>query len=137
MNNNFIMAGQLIRSTKGSAGYDIILPDEIVIKPDEERMIDTQVQIKLQDNCFGLITARSSLYGRTGCIIVNAPAIIDSDYNGVEDVVRLHVKNLSNKTVKFEKRDRIAQLVILPFGKFANEKEPKAYRNGGIGSTGR
>ena len=35
MEDNYIMSGNVRRSTKGSAGYDIIMTNYIVINPDE------------------------------------------------------------------------------------------------------
>lgn len=135
MEDNYIMSGNVRRSTKGSAGYDIIMPNDIVIKPDEERLIPTDLIINLRSGCFGLVTARSSLYSRTGCIIVNTPAIIDSDYNN--DDVKIHIKNLSKEEVLLKAGERIAQIVIVPFELFQNEIPPINERKGGIGSTGK
>ena len=136
MNKNYIVAGILTRSTKGSAGYDISLPCDILIKPDEVRIVQTDVKVNIRNNCFGLIAARSSLYNRTGCIIINSPSIVDSDYIGDEDLVHIHIKNISNKEVFLNKGDRIAQLCIIPYETFCNEEVPTKDRQGGHGSTG-
>lgn len=137
MSKNYIVSGNIYRSTKGSAAYDIMMPDDIIIKPDEVRLLETHVAVSIREGCFGQLTARSSLFQNTGCILLNSPAIIDSDYNGEEDSIKIHIKNMSNKSVEIKAGERLAQLVIIPFEKFVNEVEPTKERKGGLGSTGK
>lgn len=143
------------RATHGSAGYDIVAPNDVTIHPNQEVLIDTG--LKITENDFPvfhaivgepggepsrlmispleyvlLVFPRSS-YGRDyGFRFLNTVSVIDSDYR---DTIKLLIT--VNRTINIKKGDRIAQFIIFPFCVFADEKRPVKERNGGLGSTGR
>lgn len=128
--------------TKGSdeaAGYDLYSASEFSIEiPRHETVkIDTGIAVEIPKGCFGAIFARSGLATKKGLRPANAVGVIDSDYRG-PIIVALY--NDSNITQYVEEKERIAQLVIIPYKEvdfeIVDELDDTERGNGGFGSTG-
>jgi len=64
--------------------------------------------------------------------------IIDQDYCGPEDEIKIQMMNISKKKVKIEKGERIAQALLVKIARpNLIEKKIRAKSRGGFGSTGR
>jgi len=98
------------RATSQSAGLDLYSTEDIIIKPQETKVIHTGISMQLPVFHFGQICDRSSMAISNVKVL---GGIIDSDYMG-EIKVLLH--NLS-PTVDFKvERDmKVAQMIIIPF----------------------
>ena len=87
---------------------------------------------------FFLLVPRSSTPIKKGLLIPNGIGVIDQDYCGDEDEVKLLVHNFTDAPVTVERGDRIAQAGFVPVERATwNEVEhmPEKSR-GGFGSTG-
>uniref|UniRef100_A0A670ZLP5 dUTPase-like domain-containing protein n=1 Tax=Pseudonaja textilis TaxID=8673 RepID=A0A670ZLP5_PSETE len=101
-------------ATRGSAGIDLILQEEVnFIFPGEVQVVPSQLSGPLPQNYVGLVLPRSSM-SKKGIFVI--PGVIDSDYTGII-------------YVQFP-----AQLLHLPYFVPAGE-EPKERGEGGFGST--
>jgi dUTP pyrophosphatase len=80
-----------------------------------------------------MIVSRSGLAIREGLIVLNAPGIIDADYNN-EMCVILH--NTSSATRRILHKDRIAQIIFMANDAPLDESIRSA-RTSGFGSTGK
>ena len=124
-----------------SAGLDLYAvcdgSTNIEIFPGETKKVGTGIAIEIPEGFFGGIFARSGLSTKKGLRPANCVGVIDSDYRG-EIIVPLH--NDSDIPRVINDRDRIAQLIILPY----LQVEPLEVENlsmthrdvGGFGSTG-
>ena len=125
-------------ATDGSAGLDLMAAERQRMLPGERRLVRTGFSIALPEGCEGQIRPRSGLAARLGLTVLNAPGTIDPDYRGE---IKVLLVNLGSEPVDIEPGDRIAQLVVAPFGRVnAVEVEmlPDTSRGaGGFGSTGR
>lgn len=73
-------------------------------------MLPTGVSLALPDGYAAFVHPRSGLAARCGVALVNAPGTVDAGYRGEIKVI---VVNLDpRETVRFERFDRIAQLVV-------------------------
>lgn len=122
--------------TKEAAGCDLACDfPHIEIPPNAYMPIPTGVQIAIPPGYFGLMKERSSI-GKMGCFIL--AGIIDSDYRG--ELLML-LRNSSSNFVRFNRGDRIANLIILPYVRatfFPNTALPASDRGeAGFGSTGK
>ena len=125
---------QPLRSTKGSAGYDIFSPHDIIIKPGEEVMIDSGVKIILNNNLVALMYPRSSLCLKRGLRLTNSVGVIDSDFR---QSIKIPLYNFSGKEVEIKKGEKLVQIVVTEFVTADDEDENElGERTGGIGSTG-
>ncbi|AKU90030.1 dUTP diphosphatase [Vulgatibacter incomptus] len=99
-------------ATAGSAGLDLRADVEVHLSPGERKLVPTGIAIQLPDGFEGQVRPRSGLALRHGVGMVNAPGTIDADYIGEIGVILV---NHGQEVVRFERGDRIAQLVIARF----------------------
>ena len=126
------------RSTKNSAGYDIRSLDEIVIKPNDSKVIRTGIKCSMNSDEVLLIFDRSSLGFKYDVFLSNNVGVIDSDYyNNSDNEGHICIKliNLGTSDFVINVNDRIAQGIFIKYLTTDNEVEIKNERNGGFGST--
>ncbi len=129
-----------VRKTKGSAGYDLELAEDLTIEPGELGYAKTGLKVKMNSDEALFVYARSSLFKNTNnCLILpNSVGIIDSDYYDsfeTEGQIFIQFYNISNKRVVLKKGERIAQGVFKKVVFVTDESEPVSIRTGGFGST--
>jgi dUTP pyrophosphatase len=71
-------------------------------------------------------------------MVANGVGVIDSDYAGPEDEVRIQVLNISTSDVTINPGDRLAQGIVLPAPRVSWEETTSLRQEtrGGFGSTG-
>ncbi len=129
-----------VRKTKGSAGYDLELAEDLIIQPGELGYAKTGLKVKMNDDETLFVYARSSLFKNTnnGLILPNSVGVIDSDYydsNETEGQIFIQLYNISNKEVIIKKGERVAQGVFKKILFVTDEESPEEVRTGGFGST--
>lgn len=95
-----------VRATELSAGLDIKSAYEVVIPPVGKALIETDIQVKIPNGCYGRLAPRSSLASRHYLDI--GAGVIDSDYRGSLKVL---VFNHHDQEFKVERGMKIAQLI--------------------------
>jgi dUTP pyrophosphatase len=107
---------------------------EIEIYPNEQKLIDTGIAIKIPRGFAGFVYNRSS-QGKKGIVIPHSVGVIDTDYRGT---IKVLLKNISENPFKIQYGDRIAQLVIQPVElvDFKDIWNDTQRGTGGFGSTG-
>jgi len=127
--------------TRDSVGYDICSIETVKILPKTSKLIDTGVIVKLnRKDIFPAVFVRSSLPIKKNLIMLNSVGIIDLDYCGKEDSIKLNLYNIGEKEVVIKKGERIGQIVFLKFEKpeikkVYNIKIFNKNSRGGFGST--
>lgn len=127
------------RGSEYAAGYDLYCyaPSKIKLYPHETIKVKTGISVEFPEGTFGAIFARSGLATNRGLRPANCVGVIDSDYRG-EILVPLH--NDSDEVKTIEPKERIAQLILLPFVEMNFIKVDKLNKTergeGGFGSTG-
>jgi dUTP diphosphatase len=122
----------------GDAGADLRTTESRELKPGERAVLPTGVSVALPEGYAAFVHPRSGLAARCGVALVNAPGTVDAGYRGEIKVI---VVNLDpHEPVRFERFDRIAQLVVqqverVRFQEVA-ELPDSARAEGGFGSTG-
>lgn len=107
------------RATELSAGYDVHAAETIEFYPGEIKLVPLGFILQIQPGTHMKLMLRSSL-GKAGWIMPNSPGIIDSDYCGVEDEVKMLLKApfdysdnlMSNTAYIIEKGQRIGQMML-------------------------
>jgi len=107
---------------------------EIDIYPNEQKLIDTGIAIKIPRGFAGFVYNRSS-QGKKGIVIPHSVGVIDTDYRGT---IKVLLKNISEDPYKIVPGERIAQLVIQPIElvDFKDIWNDSTRGTGGFGSTG-
>lgn len=125
------------RETAGAAGFDLAASADITIAPRSIALVPTGLIIRVPDGYFLAIFARSSTPLKRGLIVANGVGVIDSDYSGPNDEIKVQVYNLTDAPVDVKKGDRLAQGIFLQYAPPEwEEGEPSDKTRGGFGSTG-
>jgi dUTP pyrophosphatase len=126
-----------VRSTSGSAGYDICSAVEIVIPAGKHAMVPTGIAISMPKELEAQIRPRSGLAAKHGIGVLNSPGTIDSDYRGEICIILI---NHGDEDFHIEPGMRIAQMVFAKVTevdfKQTDSLEESARGSGGFGSTG-
>tara|TARA_B100001093_G_C26353937_1_gene811505 strand:- start:199 stop:648 length:450 start_codon:yes stop_codon:yes gene_type:complete len=126
--------------TDGSAGMDLsaFIKEDILIKPNERKIISTGIAISLPQNLEAQVRPRSGLAIKHGITVLNSPGTIDSDYRGEIKVILI---NHSQDDFIVKNQDRIAQVVFSEFIKVSLEEtdnlDETSRGQKGFGSTGK
>jgi dUTP pyrophosphatase len=122
----------------GDAGADLVAAADVELAPGQRAIVPTGLAIALPAGYAAFVHPRSGLAARHGVTIVNAPGTVDAGYRGEIKVTMLNTDVA--RTVRFNRGDRIAQLVIqrVEHARFHEvEVMPGTARGeGGFGSTG-
>jgi dUTP pyrophosphatase len=84
------------------------------------------------------IFARSSTPLKRGLVVANGVGVVDADYCGPADEVKVQLLNVTDQPVSVRRGDRLAQGIVLPAPRIEWEEvaEMPAPTRGGFGSTG-
>jgi dUTP pyrophosphatase len=122
----------------GDAGADLLSAEDVELAPGQRALVGTGVAIALPPGYAAFVHPRSGLAARHGITVVNAPGTVDAGYRGEIKVTLLNTDRA--KPVRFERGDRIAQLVIKRVERAVfhevQELPGSARGDGGFGSTG-
>ena len=130
--------GLPLPATNGAAGFDLAAADDVEVPPHAVRLIGTGLVIAVPDGHFLGIFARSSTPLKRGLIVANGVGIIDADYCGPTDEIKIQVLNVTDAPVRVARGDRLAQAIVLPAPRVEWEEveEMVVPSRGGFGSTG-
>lgn len=126
-----------VRATKHSVCYDFYSPIDYVLKPNETKLIFTNVKATFGKD-EGLFLASTSGLGKKGIILANGIGIIESDYYGNESNdgnLGFLLHNLSEEDYVISVGDKIGQGYFMKFLTVDDELEITTERTGGFGST--
>jgi len=125
-------------ATGGAAGFDLAAAADTEIPPHAIRLVGTGLVIGVPEGHFLGIFARSSTPLKRGLMVANGVGIIDSDYCGPADEIKIQVLNITDAPVTVARGDRLAQGIVLPCPKVEWEEvdEMRVQTRGGFGSTG-
>jgi len=127
-----------VYKTTGAGCFDFHVIEESTIDPAQTKLLRTGLVIQVPTDFVLLIYPRSSLAYKKGLSFPHSVGVIDSDYCGPEDEVKLLVINHSTEPITLTKGDRAGQGKFVPFPR-VNWKEVdsiQAPSRGGFGSTG-
>ncbi|NCC29920.1 MAG: dUTP diphosphatase [Gammaproteobacteria bacterium] len=123
------------RATPEAAGYDLSAAARATLFPGDQQLISTGFAWAIPSGYVGIIKDRSGMASKSR--IYTAAGVIDSDYRGE---VKVLVRNGSDRVVKIEVGDRVAQMLVVPCVidtvEEVAELSETARGAGGFGSTG-
>ncbi len=124
--------------TSGSVGFDIAANENCEIRPEEIKLISTGLIVEVPKGYMLMAVSRSSTPRKKGLLKPHGVGIIDQDYCGPNDELKIQVYNFTDKFVKIEKGERIAQGIFVRVDCFDFEEvsEIRKEDRGGFGSTG-
>jgi dUTP pyrophosphatase len=125
--------------TNEAAGFDLAAAHDVTVAPGEVALVGTGLVIEVPTgHCLGIF-ARSSTPLKRGLMVANGVGIVDPDYAGPTDEVRIQVLNFTTAAVHVKRGDRLAQGILLatPRVEWQEVDQIRAEARGGFGSTGR
>ena len=125
--------------TAGAAGFDLAASVAMTIQPGQVTLVPTGLVIEVPAGYLLGVFARSSTPLKRGLMVANGVGIVDEDYCGPTDEIKIEVYNFTADAVVVQPGDRLAQGLILPVVR-ANWVESDASgraTRGGFGTTGR
>lgn len=126
-----------VYATTGSVGFDLLCREDVEVLPHQIELIPGNVIVRIPAGYFLLLTLRSSTPRRKSLLIPNGVGIIDQDYCGEGDELKVQVLNFSEEAVQVKKGERIAQGLFLPVMRVDWEEVNEVGQGrGGFGSTG-
>ena len=122
------------RAHPTDAGADLFSYENLEIYPNEQKLVDTGIAVKIPHGFAGFVYNRSS-QGKKGITIPHSVGVIDSGYR---DTIKVLLKNIGDDPYKITAGDRIAQLVIqkVELVGFKDIWNDSTRGTGGFGSTG-
>ena len=123
----------------GAAGFDLAASEASIVRPGEVTLIPTGLVIQAPPGYFLAIVARSSTPLKRGLMVANGVGIIDADYCGPTDEVKIEVFNFTQQPVHIARGDRLAQGLFIPVARARWEESTGDLREnsrGGFGATG-
>ncbi len=123
--------------TTGACAFDIAVMEEMVLPPGGRAILPTGLIIQVPEGHALVLAARSS-NAKKGVRLGNGIGIIDQDYHGPNDELKIAVHNFGDQDYKVEKGERIAQGMIVPVvqATFVEQENLANTDRGGFGSTG-
>ena len=125
--------------TAGSVGFDLICRESASIAPHSIVLIPANVIVETPLGYMLMVCLRSSTPRKLGLMMPQGVGIVDNDYCGEEDELKIQVYNFTEEVVNVERGSRIAQAIFVRVGTVEwNEVEQMtATSRGGFGSTDR
>jgi dUTP pyrophosphatase len=122
----------------GAAAFDLSARARVEVAPGEVVLVPTGLVVEVPAGHALLVVARSSLPIRKRLMVANGVGVIDADYCGPDDEVKVEVFNFGAGTVAVEAGERIAQglIVAIPRADWVEVDASGAPSRGGFGSTG-
>ena len=124
--------------TEGAAAFDLYAREDIVVRPQSLGRIPTNLIVQTPPGYVLILAARSST-PKLGLIIPHGIGIVDGDYCGDEDELLCQVFNITKKSVRVRRGDRIGQAMFVKLGRVKQWREKDSMNKksrGGFGSTG-
>ena len=121
-----------VKSTSKAAAYDLSSRYSCVVEAGQTALIRTGVRTKLPDHVVGLVCSRSGLALKNSVFVLNAPGVIDADYDQEICVILF---NASYHPFHVDAGMRVAQMLFVHSATYA-DAGAQSVRTGGFGSTG-
>jgi dUTP pyrophosphatase len=123
-------------ATAGSVGFDLSTSEAADIDPGAIALVGTGLVFATPPGWALLVCLRSSTPRKFGVMQPHAVGVIDEDYRGPEDELRLQLLNFTSQSTHIPAGSRIAQGVFLRTERATwSAHAPVDSSRGGFGST--
>jgi len=123
--------------TPGAVAFDLTANDTVTIEPWAIALVPTGLVIATPPGHMLMLAARSSLPLKKGLMVANGVGIIDQDYCGPNDELKIQLLNITKSPLTVEKGERIAQGMFVKIERAEWEEGLTTNDSrGGFGGTG-
>ena len=126
-----------IYETAGAVGFDLLARENCEIAPGEIKLIPANVIVATPPGFALLVTLRSSTPRKKGLTQPHGLGVIDQDFCGEKDEIKIQVHNFSPKKAVVERGEKIAQGIFVRCerAEFTEIEKIETVTRGGFGST--
>lgn len=123
--------------TAGACAFDIAMLEEKTIKPGEREIFSTGLVVAVPADHALLLFSRSS-NAKKGLRLGNSVGVIDQDYCGPNDELKVSLHNFGSEPYTVQKGERLVQGLIVPIARatFVEQTQLSGQDRGGFGTTG-
>ena len=123
--------------SEDAAAFDLAAADDVVVPAGRVALVPTGLVVEVPRGMFLGIFARSSTPLKRGLMVANGVGVVDPDYCGPEDEVKIAVMNFTGDPVTVKRGDRIAQGILLAAPRVTWEEADRlrGESRGGFGAT--
>lgn len=124
--------------TEGAVAFDLYARTPETVAPGEIKLIQANFIVEVPAGHALVIASRSSTPKKKGLTLPNSIGVIDQDYHGPADELKILVRNFTDVPTTVERGERIAQALIVPILRveFEEVDRIKDDSRGGFGTTG-
>lgn len=126
-------------ATSGSVAFDVYARETTVVKPRALGFVPTNLVCRVPAGYALLLASRSSTPSKKGCSTPHGIGVVDQDFCGPKDEMRVQLYNFTDAPVTIERGERVAQALLVPVEKCELVEVTlagNANSRGGFGSTG-
>lgn len=123
----------------GAVGFDFCARERVIVKPQSLAVVPLNVIVQVPTGYLLLVALRSSTPLRKSLLMPNGVGIIDQDYHGPTDELKVLVYNFSHQLIEVTRGERIAQGILVKIEKVSWQEALQSLKEtnrGGYGSTG-
>ena len=126
-----------IYETHGAVGFDLIAREDVRVHSSAIELIPANVIIEVPNGYMLMLASRSSTPKKKGVMQPHGVGIIDLDYCGPEDEIKIQMYNFTEEVQFISRGEKIAQGVFVRVDRpiFEEVEEIKSESRGGFGST--
>lgn len=124
--------------TDGSVGFDFLAREDVIIATKSVSLIPGNVIVEVPKNFVLFVTLRSSTPRKKGLLMPHGVGVIDHDYCGPHDEIKIQVYNFTDQPVTVTRGEKIAQGIFVHIDKpdWQEVEKIREESRGGFGSTG-
>ncbi|TAK03953.1 dUTP diphosphatase [Patescibacteria group bacterium] len=124
--------------TSGACAFDLSPVEDAAFAPGETKLVGTGLVFCFPPGHVLVVAPRSSLFRKKGLVQPHSIGIVDQDYCGPDDEVKMLLKNDSDVPVTIARGERVCQGLFFPVvhAAFEEVSSMDAPTRGGYGSTG-
>jgi dUTP pyrophosphatase len=125
-----------VYETEGSVGFDILIRENSIVAPKSLALLPGNIIVETPEGYMLMIASRSST-PKKGLTPPHGIGVIDNDYCGENDEVKVLVYNFTEEEVEIKRGDKLAQGIFVRVDKpeIIEVDEVKKKSRGGFGST--
>jgi len=126
-----------VYETAGAIGFDLLARETVEIESGQIALVPGNVIVETPDGYALLLASRSSTPRKKGLTPPHGLGVIDQDYCGPEDELKVQVQNFTTENVTVERGEKIAQGLFVKADRanFVEVEEMDRPTRGGFGST--
>lgn len=124
--------------TSGAVAFDFVARIPILVAPRTIALIPSNIIVGTPAGFMLMIAPRSSFALKKGLMFPHSVGIVDQDFCGTDDEIKIQVYNMGDSPIQVDRGERIAQGVFLKMERADWQEVPEmqAKSRGGFGSTG-